>query len=332
MRVQLMVAITGVNEDAVLRRGDISATGLYLEINHDVGPMGSLQRMVLTHVDDPTATVTVLARIVRIAAIDDFWKGRVVVGVAFHFLFQAPSSGVRELVGQLAKGTLASGQSLELEHGLEIEGQGGVRRAGALTGLSPSELVLETTFPVPVGEAIWLRGQDGAGESKRLCGRAVETRPCAGETKRYRTVVSFPETPRTGVSAKESIAEAIDGVLTKVLEAEPSEFPPTRHLGGALARVSVTSVLTLCAQERTTGIVSLQRGPDRAQIFLRAGEVVDVDGPSPGAPRESLRALLGWTTGEFELEVAEVDRPDRVGVPITALLLDLLREIDERAR
>jgi hypothetical protein len=63
---------------------------------------------------------------------------------------------------------------------------------------------------------------------------------------------------------------------------------------------------------------------------VNEGRLVDVTPvPEGSSPRAELSRLLAWTEGAFEFFVQPVQRPNRIGVGTTALLLDLAREEDE---
>ena len=50
------------------------------------------------------------------------------------------------------------------------------------------------------------------------------------------------------------------------------------------------------------------------------------------ATRGALAKLMKWTAGTFRFLRKDIEREDKVRAPISALLLDLAREADERSR
>ena len=80
------------------------------------------------------------------------------------------------------------------------------------------------------------------------------------------------------------------------------------------------------------GVLTLKRDGAVARIHLRDGALVDAESQDfPYDARTLLVDLIQWTDGEFEVALQNVDRPDKLGMPTMALLLDISREMDERS-
>src|ERR1700726_4145014 len=90
---RFLVAVEGLEIAPVLRKGDLSATGVYFEIDKDVGDVGTVQWLHLTSLDG-SRSVHVMAHVVRtvkLAAI----AGRSVSGAAFEFMPESDEAAAR---------------------------------------------------------------------------------------------------------------------------------------------------------------------------------------------------------------------------------------------
>lgn len=105
---------------------------------------------------------------------------------------------------------------------------------------------------------------------------------------------------------------------------QPQEEVAAADLTGDLAEMSLFSLVSFLELERLSGVLYLNQGKQRAKLFVRSGQVVDVEDPLnlPG-PIDSLTGLASWEWGEFRFKAGSVDRKDRIGVRTTALLMDL---------
>jgi hypothetical protein len=156
----------------------------------------------------------------------------------------------------------------------------------------------------------------------------------------------FPDSTPELARSDDSVADALDDLFSPLIH--PGESgrasdprlgrtsaakPKREHLSGLLARIRLPTLCALFDMERLSGELTLRRGDARAVIYVRDGRLVDVDPLEPDVtPRAGIGRLLAWDEGSFEFAVRDVDRPDRIGVSTTALLLDLAREADEAAR
>ena len=77
------VAVEGVDAEAIPRRGDISATGIFFEIAEDIGGSGTVQWL---HIEshDRARSIQVMAHVVRVVSLADVH--REVKGVALEFM------------------------------------------------------------------------------------------------------------------------------------------------------------------------------------------------------------------------------------------------------
>ena len=342
-KIRLWVQVTGIDPKPVLREGDISASGLYFALDHHIGDVGSMQRLVLRAEDD-NAAVVVLARLVRVSSVEDLWKGRIITGAAFHFAFAeesmqgapgtscAPFSEAKSIQRLLRKVVESSTQ----DEGVEVTAVRAARPGGeeqtAVRDVSLRTMALETDFSLSEGETIRVE-MPAHGPHDRLAfdGHVVASEPVATADKtRFRVVVRFGQKPENDAKPGAE-GESIDDAFNALLEVLTDEQArPAQHLAGQLSRISLPSVLTLCQIERVTGVLRLEHGTSVILAYLREGELVDatVEGRDV-PPRVALGEVLSWQEGTFAVAFEPVDREDRVGVPTTSLLLDLAREADE---
>ncbi len=351
-KVHLRVQISGVDTVPIGRSGDISISGLFLDIDRDVGPIGSMQRLLLS-TDDGREEICVLARVVRVAAIEDFWRGRSVAGIAFQFLFveetceDAPHKTARPANESMAiQGLLR--RLVERSSAKQVVPMRNFRgtlrtptgeQPTALSGLSPRGMALETDYAVAEGEVIRIDLPSHAGDTRiAFEGHVVECVPVAqvkGGPQRYRVVVRFED---LASNAPRSVAgDSMDDAFNALLDAFVSLPPPStdersRHLSGELSRISFVSVLTLCQIERLTGVLHLASGTSAVRAYLRDGELIDavIDGRDV-PPRAALFEVLGWKEGTFEVAFDDVAREDVLQIGTAGILIDLARQIDEHS-
>jgi hypothetical protein len=358
-KASLRVQIVGIDPAPVPRKGDVSATGLLVDIDRDIGPLGSMQRLLLLD-DGGGSPVTVLARVVRIAAVDDFWKGRTVTGVAFQFLFEEeaatgtlpPRSHPANESPGIARLLRALMEHAAKRKGVEVKGwrgtidTGGGPKSAALQDLSVRGLVLETDYAVAKGRTIRVelpgRSPEETISFEGQVEDCVEDDSATASPGRFRARVRFrappeaddDEAPPSGMG--DTMSAAFSSLLDAVSGAGVSPGPQAQatQLSGDLARISLVSVLTLCHLERVTGVLSLHDGAGRrVSVYLRSGEILDAEAEGEtGTARAALGAALGWHAGKFAVEFGPVNRPRRFQDSPTSLLLDLTRELDEQGR
>jgi hypothetical protein len=357
-KIHLHVQIAGLDSAPVARSGDISASGLFIEVDRAVGSVGSIERLMLG-ASEEGPRVVVLARIVRVTSMEDLWQGRIVTGVAFQFLFaeeMAPAGAAS--FGAPGRRNVPIGEAKSIQallrkvvqrdaegDGLEVSAWRGRvhtssgEQSAAVQGVNVRGMAVETDYSVQKGEVIRVE-MPGNGRDARLSfdGEVIECspiRPKHGSPTRYRVTVRFgtkPE-PLSPSAAGDTLDEAFEALIEAFtsMGGEGDGARPAQHLAGQLARISLFSVLTLCQLERVTGLLRLGNGTSTVHAFLDAGELVDAtivgrDVP----PRRALDEVMGWKEGSFEVLFEAVGRPNRIGMPMTALLIDLARDLDER--
>lgn len=136
----------------------------------------------------------------------------------------------------------------------------------------------------------------------------------------------------------DEVARCVEALLAQQarLEAVERGRGAEREVEGKLTQISLTDLLQLFHLNRRTGTIDLWRreapGRDeRAHIDVRDGNVVhaavgNVEG------EKALYRLLGWRTGTFAFSEGPVLGPARIRTPTRALLLEGMRQLDERER
>ncbi|HEX3345163.1 MAG TPA: hypothetical protein VHS09_11355, partial [Polyangiaceae bacterium] len=148
------VAIEGIDDAPVLRKGDVSTTGAYFEVEHDVGEVGTVHALQLVPLDG-TAGARVLAHVVRTVRMSDA-AGRRVSGAAFEFLpeSEAVSAQVRDLVKRILAYRRA-GDSPTVSPKLPARvRRGSIPGEASVQKLSVGSIVLETSWAIEPGETV----------------------------------------------------------------------------------------------------------------------------------------------------------------------------------
>jgi CheY-like chemotaxis protein len=118
----------------------------------------------------------------------------------------------------------------------------------------------------------------------------------------------------------------------RYLWAEAHEaIQPKSDLEGNLARIGLSGVLILLEAEKKTGVLLLKCGLEEVQLFIRDGAVVDgkISGRSDHPPEEAVFFGLTFSDGTFEFSKTPVEGPDKIGTPVTYLLIEGARRLDE---
>lgn len=290
-----------------MRHGDLSVTGVRIE-NPDVSlaHVGSIVRLRLASRDDAHKT-EIDACLVRIERIEDL-KGSHTRMAGFDFM---PINEVqREAIAMLFV-HIASGQ-------IKRDGATIRRRSQPpMADESTSEVhscSIETEWQLRKGEEIRIEIPAPEGGSTTFAGKAVRSR--LGKKGTYRTSVAF--------ATKDE-----DAVLPPDVEVES----PDDHMVGDLAHIRAPSLLSLASLENMSGILRLHREEREILIYLRNGNIVDVEERGTETSRRQLIAqVCQWESGHFEFTLCPVTRPDGLGVPTPALLLQLAQLQDEKIR
>lgn len=309
--------VAGVDVESELRRGDLSATGIYFELDEPCGVVGSVQRLRLES-PDRQCQVVVMARIVRIIMIDDVERETLRSGIAMEFMAETLEkyAALQGLVDHALRMSRAE-QSADLAHrasasaALRAASPGGTAAHAAAQGLGLSEaavrsppafqhrvkrMTLETTWPVKLGEAVQLVFRS-AGTRSRIpfegVVRDVRDAPCSSAADvRYVVDVQLqppgtrlPSFRQYSATEQPSITDSVDLIFADILgqgaqaAANGERRRPRReHLVGVLSRIRLSSLLMLFEMERTSGEMRVSGADgDRVHLFLSAGQIVDVE-------------------------------------------------------
>jgi CheY-like chemotaxis protein len=106
---------------------------------------------------------------------------------------------------------------------------------------------------------------------------------------------------------------------------------------GHLEQVGLTSILSMLAMERKSGVLVVsQRDPETqkeriGRMFMAQGNVIQakIDGVGGMKNQEAVFEIVSWTEGVFEFAVLEVEMEDKVQSSTVHLLLEAARRLDE---
>lgn len=119
----------------------------------------------------------------------------------------------------------------------------------------------------------------------------------------------------------------------RIVARDPRTIGETTMLSGAVAEISIPTLLSLLDFERKSGILLLLRGREAARVFVAEGRIVKVENGDPArAPLERMMDVLDWNAGTFEFTTCEVVGSDEIGCGTSTLLLEHARIRDEARR
>lgn len=337
------IAVEGVDAELTPRHGDISTTGIFVEMDADIGDVGTVQWLHIASMDR-MMTIHVMAHTVRHVHLSDVHRN--LKGVALEFMPESDDAAVRlvEFVHYVLENPNVEGPTPHIAPRVRAAASPTTDAAmeAHLKELSVNTLLLETDWSVPVGEPVRVEIiARGVRRPIRVEGEAVSILPgrgLPGGPKRFRIAVQVKQEiagPLRRFSSAELRAVNPDlegkGTIDQLINAliQPPQEPPERkHLSGLLSRIPFTTLCSLLELERLTGELVVRRGRESHKLFVKDGRFVDVE-PAPDGARAVLAALFAAREGAFELDVGAVDRPDKIGMSMTNLLLDLARVTDE---
>jgi hypothetical protein len=352
------VAVEGVDAELFPRVGDISATGIFFEVDGEVGDVGTVQWLhIASH--DRARTIHVMAHVVRVASLADVHRQH--KGVAMEFMPESDDAAAQlvDFVRYILERPEADGRAPHIAPRVQAKAS---RGAAKLTQLSVRTLLLETDWSVPVGEPIRVEIiARGVRRPVRVEGHTVSVLPAVGAEpgkKRFRIAVRVNEeiegplrrftTGEVRAPDPQMIAEALQRVDERRTEGaapEPSPLEPLlsaliqpapapserEHLSGLLSRIPFSALCSLLELERLTGEVRVRRDGAQTTLFVKEGRFVDVTSATGESqdPRREIARLLESKDGKFDLVIVPVVREDKIGMSMTQLLLDTARETDE---
>lgn len=333
---ELLVKIEGFHSDYHRVRGNISGTGLLLELASAPGRPGDLEILHLCTIDRERR-VTVMGQIVRCVTVDSLDTRDPTLAVAFRFMRERGEIrlALEDLIEQLVEDHRLS-EALSVDHrfGVEVHPPKETPKAATVFRIHVNRMLLETTWPVNLGDRVRLVFRTG---KTRLpfegLVEGVEPRSSAKEMLYKVEVGMRPLGERVSPSGPnaQSVSDSIDLVLSELMVQEASSPEPAqRHLSGRLERIPLTSLLTFLEMERQSGRVALEDDA-HTTLFVDQGQIIDV-APRTEDPRAQLETALGIQEGRFAFTCETLQRPDRIKSSTTHLLLDWARRTDEDCR
>jgi hypothetical protein len=357
---EFFVAIQGLESEPVLREGNISMSGIYFVTEVDVGEVGMLSWLSVTTVDR-TRTLQVMAHVVRQVRVADV-DGKVAAGAAFEFVpeSEAAAATVKDFVRYvLSMRREGVEPQVAPRLGAHVNADGDLKEA-SIRQLSVRSMVLETNWMVTPGDIVFVDVHaPGMANRIRLQGRTIRITPTGGEEPPTRYTIELeiaqeterplgsmaPPPPGSGSPASvplalhgmgdEEVSRTVDELLSAlIMPPTTSAARPRRtHLSGLISRIPLPTLCALFDMERMTGKLVVRRGEETTSIYVREGQLLDVEPlASYATPRARLDSLLALKEGSFEFNVQPIDRENRVGIGTTALLLELARATDEAKR
>jgi hypothetical protein len=367
-----LVAIEGLEGPPEARQGDISATGVYFETKADVGTAGTIHWLHLVSADlaRQIRVMACVVRTAMMSGPDggsfsgaafEFMpeSDDVIAGLhefvryalALRFLGTDPHIAPRLDAEALAKAE-----------------KGQAARKAMVRKLSVRSMVLETSWAIAPGESVRVDiVAPGMTQRIRLEGKAVRVAPrklsdasvytieveVQEETERpirTHSSMSFarvsPEeiAAASGLSrgeapprrvAEESGVTMLDDLLSALIlpAEEDTQGRGVHHLTGQIARVRLPTLCALFEMERLTGVLVVRSDIEEGRIYVTDGQLVDVEPLAQGEqPRARLQSILAWEEGSFEFDIRPVNRPNRIGMSVSAILLDFAAQKDEESR
>jgi hypothetical protein len=329
------VAIDGVDDFLRLRRGNISTTGIYFETNKNVGQTGSVQWLYLA-ADEKAPPIELMARLIRTVRLDDLHQGVVAAGVALQFM--PDSQETREALNLLL---------MDMQNRLGSDGAATAEWRGLVPVMAPPEgqvlrVLLETSFAMTEGEEIEVEIQSGSlarglaftGRAERVTslpqgdGRPGFLVELAGSSRPMKRRGSSPHTPGVDVDDAETVHLLFSDLMGSPID--EIAISQAKQLTGELSRIRLPGLLSFLELERMSGELHLLREGRSARLYIQAGRILDVVAEPPFSTiRAGLAELVEWNQGTFEFAFGEVNRPDKIGTTVTALLIEIAHSHDE---
>lgn len=99
---------------------------------------------------------------------------------------------------------------------------------------------------------------------------------------------------------------------------------------GDLRSMSLPSIVQINCSERNQALLRIRRRGQEAHVFFSEGEIVQATlGSKTG--EEVIYTLLGWDSGDFELEMGVAPPERTINTTWSGLLLEGMRRLDEQA-
>ncbi len=357
IEASFLVAILGIDASLVPRRGDLSTTGIYFEVAEPIGEVDMIQWLRIASTDR-AQEIGLMAHVVR--AVTLAGPGEVpAYGVALEFMPESEEAtrSIEQFVAHVSTLNEVRTTAKRRPSGLSSRPPRSPSDAPSAEGKpSVRAMTIETTWQLAVGDRVRVEiAAPGMSCRVRLEGRATRVTPTSasrsgapftvdielqGEVQRPRrqgSSMTFPavrpDTDRITLRVDDGFSRTLDDLFSALIYPPPASQGRSRrdHLSGSLSRIRLPTLFALFDMERLSGTLVLRREEETATVFIDEGRLVDVEGAHLDlTPRARIGQLVDWEEGVFELSVGAVNRPDRVSMGTTALLIDLAREADER--
>lgn len=356
---EFWITVVGGEEEPRCLSGNISVSGLYLYTDQTLGPAGTILRLrIATY--DRDQEVEVVAHVVRQVMLHDMYRGELVAGIALGFVFRSDEQrhDVEQFVFQVTQLQGDRRGEREMEHNflakVDVGGPMAQERGAVVRSMTPDRMMLEAAWSMGVGESIQVEVSLPASRKKEAysgtvssCNRLtrpdgqvyyevhVSFRPIAHPTDLYSAAAVLQalegEPPEASSSpARAKPLRSVLGEATPVAISGESALVSIYHLRGTLDQMNLTSLLSFLELERRTGVCSIWIRTQRIRLYVRDGQLIDLERDGRAAdPYVLLPALMELEQGEFEVAFRPVKREDRLGVSTTGLLLELARPEDE---
>jgi hypothetical protein len=100
-------------------------------------------------------------------------------------------------------------------------------------------------------------------------------------------------------------------------------------LRGSLSSINLADIIQLVSNSRQTGRFALSReNGQNGHIYLKNGEILHAE-VDEFRGEDAIFTLISWSEGEFQFEEGEFPVQTTVQRPITSLLMEAARRIDE---
>jgi hypothetical protein len=166
------------------------------------------------------------------------------------------------------------------------------------------------------------------GVSDRACSMPGRDAAPPGQSRSLGTLRPPPVPSGFGALRGQS---ALPSVMPDYAPAQSGVAGPI--VSGTLPDLCLATLLGLFELERRTGVLTVQAGERSLQLELRDGVVMQcqLDGV-PTAAVQGVREAFRWRSGQFAFRRTEVNTDVEAPQPVSALLLEALRQHDEAAR
>lgn len=327
LRTQLGTRIHGVDSEVVVRRGDLSLTGAYLELDPpvEVGALGSMQALQLVP-PDGGEPIELMARIVRIRGEQRLYGLPLLDAIAFEFLLEndPQRAELSAMIRSCIDAQVSVANDLQIE--LHSPSQSSTT---TLETIGMFRMTLRSQHAIELGDTIAAEVEaPRSGRRVELAGAVESCKPRVNGD--YEVVVNLKQDLLATLDSLR-VSELIDELIIP----EPTtRRPPPQHLRGSLERIKLTSLLNLFSMDRFSGVLTLSGGArarEERMLYFDEGMIVDALGPEP-SPIEVVHRASQIERGEFVFEQGPIDRENRLGMSTTGLMLELARRDDEAAR